>query len=359
MKIVHITPALPPTINGLGDFSKILVDNLEEAGFTKNTFLVVDKGESAAIIEDEIIEFTKESLLQQLESLNPDTILLHYVGYAYQKHGMPFYLYQVLKKYKTNYSCKILIFFHELYSTSYNPLSLPFYSSYLQKKLVKQLYGLSFVTFTNCQVYQIILQNLLGKTRSNNICTGIYSNIPDHLYDPSIKKRDTLMVVFGSVSRRNAVYQSSGFANFLRKTNIEEIVDIGPGTIAFNNSSVRFVAKGALRFDEVAPILNRARFGAIEYPAEILGKSGIFSAYTAFAVIPVNVSMGKKKLYDSLVEGKNYFNLKSALVPADFDKIEKDIKEWYNTRSTKQISKVVANILSDASSSNSEDIVRP
>ncbi len=104
MHIVHITPALPPAINGLGDFSKILVDNLKEKGYKKNTFLIVGIDPGNKAIEEPVVQFNKNNLYQKLESLAPYTIILHYVGYAYSRYGVPFYLSEALKTYKENYS---------------------------------------------------------------------------------------------------------------------------------------------------------------------------------------------------------------------------------------------------------------
>ncbi len=345
MSILHITPALPPAINGLGDFSKILVDNLKEKGFKKNSFLVYDKDQSNDEVEEAVIQLNRKDLYGDLEKLRPDTIILHYVGYAYEKNGLPFYLYLGLEKYKKNYVCKILVFFHELYSSSYNPFKLPFYSHYFQKKIVEKLYNLSFITFTNCEVYKTMLQKLIKKRTSNNICTGIYSNIPDNLFKSEIDKINHLMAVFGSNTRRRAVYTNRGFLNLLEKIKVKEIYDIGPGSVSFSHPSINFVAKGSLPPNEVAILLNKARFGAIEYPADILGKSGIFSAYAAFGVIAINLNLKEGILYDKLVEGKNYFTLDTNIIEADFEIIEEEIKKWYSTRSTKQITKVIAKYL--------------
>ena len=38
--IVHIAPTLPPVVNGLGDFCKILADNLQNEGNVKNLFFI-------------------------------------------------------------------------------------------------------------------------------------------------------------------------------------------------------------------------------------------------------------------------------------------------------------------------------
>lgn len=345
MSILHITPALPPSINGLGDFSKILVDKLKERGYTKNSFLVFHKDASNAGIEEPIIELNRKELYSDLENLRPDRIILHYVGYAYQKHALPFYLYTAINRYKDNYVCRVIIFFHELYSTSYNPFKLPFYSYYFQKQIVRKLHNLSYITFTNCEVYKLMLKKLLKKQPSNNICTGIYSNIPDNLYNPEVEKVNHLMVVFGSNTKRRDVYNHPGFSNLLERIRIKEIVDIGPGSVSFNHPSINFIAKGSLKPLEAAVLLNKARFGAIEYPADLLGKSGIFSAYAAFGVIAINVGATNTKLFDELMEGKNYFNLNSEIPETSFEITQKEILKWYSTRSADTITQVIAKYL--------------
>jgi hypothetical protein len=190
-----------------------------------------------------------------------------------------------------------------------------------------------------------MLEELLGDAPCNVVCTGIFSNISDDYYNKVEAKENSLMVVFGSYSKRLEVYKNPRFIETLKKRNIKEIYDIGPGLISFSHPFITYTAKGALPPAKAAALLNKARFGAIDYPAELLAKSGIFSAYAAFGVIAINTSREKEKLFDNLVCCKNYFNTKTEIRDADFETIQKEVTDWYSTRSSSQITTIISKFL--------------
>jgi len=332
-KLVHISPTMPPAVNGLGDFCSLLANNMQRKGYKDNVFFLRFY-DFENTLESEIVKFTPENFYENLLKHKPSAIILHYVGYGYNAKGLPFYLVRGLEEYKKKEKCKVLVYFHELYSSSTNPLQLPFYTNFLQKRIVKKLYSIADITFTNCELYQELLYDLTPVEENKNFCTGMCSNIPEHMYDPSMEKEESTMLVFGSFERRNAVYQNLVFKKLMERLGIENIYDIGPGKPSLNHSEINFYSKGPLTAKEVAFYLNKAKYGAIDYPPHLLGKSGIFSAYCGFGVIPINTSQEKKPLYDGLIEGKNYFNPDTDFenVMTDYKRVKKEISAWYKLR---------------------------
>lgn len=303
--IVHIAPTLPPAVNGLGDFCHILADNLEKMGYRHNSFLVRHKPPG---VNRNVIPFEVNDFEQKLLKSGAEIVILHYVNYAYSRIGLPFYIVSALKAFKRKAGARIVVFFHELYASSNSMLKLPFYTSHLQKKLVRELCTTSDAVLTSCSIYVDRLEKLDPELKLDTVCTGIFSNIPDHLYNSCFQKEKGSLVVFGSLARRNGVYGSAGFSRMLDQLGISKIYDIGPGSIELSYHGVEVNVLGRLEREPIAHYLNKAWYGALNYVPGLLAKSGIFSAYTAFGVIPVNMREAQGPLNDGLVEGVNYFS---------------------------------------------------
>lgn len=336
-KIIHISPALPPAINGLGDFCQILAANLEKAGYTDNIFMLrqsVPDGQHR-----NVRVFNAQNFSSILSEYNVDVVILHYVGHAYDRSGLPFYVVNGLRKCKDKLDFRLLVFFHELYASSASPLKLPFYTSQLQKLIVNQLWHLADKAFTSCTRYKELLQEIVGADGAGTLCTGIFSNVPDDLYNEQTPKEEGSMLVFGSTHRRNAVYRHREFPDLIDRLRIRRLYDVGPGETHCALRGVDIQKKGALLPIELASCLNAVKFGALSYSPHLLGKSGIFSAYTAFGVIPFNLPSKDQPLYDGLVQDKNYFSpdSKTAAHCLNDSTARSEVLKWYHTHDQKTV----------------------
>lgn len=343
-RITHIAPALPPAVNGVGDFCKILADNLAKEVAIKHSYLVTKSPDSP---DENVDVFQSATFLSLLHKQNPNVIILHYVGYAYDKHGLPFYLASGIRQFKKSAKCKVLVFFHELFADSRSLLKLPFYTSGLQKLIVRQLCTYADSVFTNCQVYDEELNKITKSKRPPGICTGIFSNIPEELYD-NREKETSSAVVFGSLSRRNAVYANKNLKAVLDNVKITTIYDVGPGTISCDYPNIDVKVMGPLPSEKLAVYLNKAKFGLLHYKPELLGKSGIFSAYTAFGVIPLNLLDTKKPLNDGLASGRNYFNRSDTHFRTDLlfnEQARHEVLSWYKRRSRDAVANSIRTFL--------------
>lgn len=342
--VVHIAPTLPPAVNGLGDFCKILADNLHNGGYVKNLFLIKHSPETN--LQPDTYIFNRSNIAELLCDQRPDTILLHYVGYAYHKYALPFYLLSALRYCKTITGCRLVVFFHELYSSSHSPFKLPFYTSTLQQFIVKKLIMLSDKVFTNCAVYCGKL-NAIARRMANPPdieCTGIFSNIPEALVSSQSAREQHSLVVFGSNARRNSVYNHQNFQKLIRHLEVTKIYDIGVGMIPLD-MPVHIFRLGPLSPEELARFLNLSTYGLLCYKPELVGKSGIYSAFAAFGVLPINLIDGLAQEDDQLIEGVNYFNatciLRSSKPPEPFDHVQ----AWYRKRDQKTITAKVRSSL--------------
>ena len=335
--IVHIMPTIPPRINGVGDFGYFLAEAMAEQTDLNNIFLV-KKLPDAELNNTE--KFDSDTLTNKLYQHKPQAIIVHFVNYSYHSKGLPFYLIKALKSAKALLKCKIVIYFHELFSSSKSLLKLSFYTNTLQKYIVKQLYNLADHTFTNCDQYESLLYGIVNN-KGRNTVTGLFSNISDGLYNDSITKEDNSMIVFGSLARRNKIYNNPDFDHLIKKLYIKEIYDIGAGQINVDDFDVNIHIKGALPVEDVAYYLNKAKFGGIDYRPQIIGKSGILSAYAAFGVIPVNFNVEKESLSDGLKEGINYINSFSSSSQSGFEIMKQNVCNWYKPRKRNNIARLI------------------
>lgn len=87
--IVRVVPALPPPVNGLGNYEAILAQELANVGVISRfvvasmppaTSICFRAGLSAVQV---VREQKAAALIEALELASADTVLLHFVGYGY------------------------------------------------------------------------------------------------------------------------------------------------------------------------------------------------------------------------------------------------------------------------------------
>jgi hypothetical protein len=93
---------------------------------------------------------------------------------------------------------------------------------------------------------------------------------------------------------------------------IDTIVDVGERLTELPKLSVRLVQMGTLPSAEVSRELATAYAGYFAYPAPYLGKSTIFAAYAAHALVPVTCDRNTAANLDGLRAGEHYLALDAA-----------------------------------------------
>ncbi len=156
-----ITPRLSPAIDGIGDYCRCLMDNLEKIQTASGgkrqhwTYLVRDgAAESRAIfppVTIEALETSATKLLTQLETLQVKTILLQYVGYGYADDGAPLVLCQALRQWRNNNADRrLIVMFHEVFSSGM-PWQRVFWQVPKQKRSVSILLDAADSVVTSMQ----------------------------------------------------------------------------------------------------------------------------------------------------------------------------------------------------------------
>lgn len=127
----------------------------------------------------------------------------------------------------------------------------------------------------------------------------------------------------------------SGHSRQLRAMGVDEVLEIGPGAAAAQRvGPLKHQFLGRLPAQEVAGVLQSARFALLDYPAHCLGKSSVFAAYAACGNAVLN-SWPAAPDADGVRSGCHYLRLtevstggRAAVAPAD---MATALHSWYRS----------------------------
>jgi hypothetical protein len=345
VQILQILPYLPPTITGVGDYGYLLAQQLRADHDINTRFLLCDPIWHGVRDLDGFIVDQLESrqMIEFQKKLNfcgtADAVLLHYVGYGYQKRGSPVWLVRGLQRWKArNRNCKLIVMFHELYAFG-PPWRSSFWTSHLQRFLAKSLALLSNHCITNLQASMQALVQMTSRPLSHFSVLPVFSTIGEPKGSISFTKKSPRMAVFGSAGWRRQAYDAYGTVldQACQKLGISEIIDIGPPCDAVPDLSTAWVAKGILSAEEVSRQLLNTRAGFFVYPARCLGKSSVFAAYAAHGLIPVTFSENIAG-NDGLRPGEHFLPMLSTYDcdPNQMEIIGQNAHDWYRKHSIRE-----------------------
>lgn len=354
MKIIHITDSLPFYVGGVSDYAYKLSSELKDKYGIDSYFITVKKFDNYDKSKFNKIYniYKRKNLFETVnnivaEEFNKDdkiTVILPFVGYAYQNRGCPLWLLHELRKLKKHYSIKLITIFHELYAVSNNMKSSVFWLSWLQKYIAKEIFFLSDSTKTNNIKYYNELKEW-DNTKKIDLLP-VFSNVGESQPTNKFNNRENSIIVFGSKVSRENVYKHKDFnKKLMEHFNIEKIFDIGSGDIDFPNIDIEFIKLGRLDINEIEKIMLNVKFGLIEYRNMPLGKSGIFSSYIAHGVVPIVLSCYNK---ESLYKPEQHYILKNSILDIEkFSDISKFILKEYlkNASLQNHVSSCVKEIL--------------
>ena len=344
MSVISIVPRLPPAIDGVGDYALHLAHQLATHFQIKNHFIVGDPSwqnneHLLGFPATAVAERSQNAIWAALQHAPPSTtILLHYVGHGYAKRGCPFWLVNGLEQWKQGHpNLQVVTMFHELYAVGM-PWHYDFWLSSTQKQLAARVSYLSDRCLTSTERYAKTLDRLSHGKHSQVPILPIFSNMGEPPHVLPLSERQPRLVIFGQYHTKQRVYQESlsTLAAICQALKIKEIWDIGPTThlspSAINNIPV--IEVGQQSATEVSKILASSMVGFLNYDPKRLAKSGVFAAYCAHGLIPVN-QQKKSGVTDSLEVGKHYWTIEphSPLLPSteDWQAIATNAHRWYQT----------------------------
>ena len=338
-EILHIVPRFPPSISGVGDYAYLLAHQLRAAHGIQSRFLVCDPSWSAEL---EMSGFQVErcggreagELARRMsESGMPETALLHYVGYGYHKRGCPLWLVRGLESWKrADERRRLVVMFHELYAFG-PPWSSSFWTSPVQRALVKFLARMSDHSMTNLKSSRRSLARLTSRSENHFSLLPVFSNVGEPHALSAWGNRRARLVVFGDPAWRRQAYfaHQAALENTCAAFSLDEIVDIGSPCGALPHLRVPCVSKGNLPAEQVSEELLNARLGFFTYPAAYLAKSGIFAAYAAHGLAPVTYAENVADNDDGLRERDHFVSIGSwySYGAGEIKRVAEAAREWY------------------------------
>ena len=339
LEIVQIVPRLPPSISGVGDYAYLLARELRATHDIHTHFIVCDPfWEGAENVDGfavgRINDHSSDILAKEISDCGmPAALVLQYVGYGYQKRGCPVWLVKALNEWKRQDSTRrLLVMFHELYATG-PPWRSSFWTSLLQRTLVKSLALLSDHCVTNLNASMHVLVRMTARRESDFSVFPVFSNVGEPKLASNLGRRKARMIVFGSAAWRRQAYHEhqDALEQACRELGIAEVVDIGPSCGGIPKLSGRCVSKGSLPPDQVSREMSDARAGFFSYPAACLGKSGVFAAYAAHGLAPMTYAANVADNKDGLRPGEHFLPV-SASLRCDAQRIEsigQQVRRWY------------------------------
>jgi hypothetical protein len=286
-KLVILSPYGTPGTNGLSDHvdqivAALALGNLpaiERIGVTSRAHEVdlpggvLLRGDSPAL--DRVLDRKVTSGC---------TLVIHYVGYGYQRRACPFSLIRSLRRLRSLRNFRMVSVFHELYASA-PPWTSTFYVAPFQRRVFRALVRLSDEVVTSTPAYRRIIEKE-GKTAGLH---PIISNVGEPAEPSELKQRANRIVVFGLPHSRRRVFESKTLERTIEKLSVGEVLEIGerPAQRLPTIAGVPWRQCGELSGEEVSKIFLQSRFGLLQYPRNLLSKSGVFAAYSSHRMVPV------------------------------------------------------------------------
>jgi hypothetical protein len=337
MEIIQVVPTFPPVVSGVGDYALLLAEELRQRHNLHSRFIVGDPdwagtSEAHGFPVTKAAARTPESLTRLLseQACAGLPVLLHYVGYGYEKRGCPLWLVKGMEQWRRVSSrSRLVTMFHELFAFG-PPWRSSFWTSPLQRRLTVALAVMSDHCVTNIRRFARYLESRLATHSRRVKVLPVFSNVGE--FYQRERRRNNEMVIFGGAGWREAAYINSKDAliKICRALNIDQIHDIGPRLSARFELPASIEWHGPLPASEVGEVMRNARFGFFTYPTPYLGKSGIFAAYASHGLVPITVDENDETNEDQL-QINNHF-LTCGSLPRNTDGVStigEQVHAWY------------------------------
>ncbi len=304
MTFVQITPAFPPEISGVGDYSAIL----HQALVKTPSFETLVTHEVSGLSQSHVTCLTGQNSSHELASAlgTAHQVLLHFSGYGYAPQGLCHWLVNGLRSWKNaSIGRRVVTLFHEVYASG--PIwRRSFWTAGAQRRIAAELVQLSDSIFVTSEVgHQQLIS--ISLTPCAEIIP-VFSTIGELQNVRPLEQRSSTAVVFGSAGRRQHVYQAATKqAELLNRTlshlGIKEIIDIGPGFVAPHLlAGVPIRILGILPASAISMLLGDCQVGLIYSPGELMTKSSVASSYFSHGLLVLNTGNIDKLPRDLVVD---------------------------------------------------------
>jgi len=161
LKVCHVVPKLPPVREGIGLYAMQLAEEWRKGEGIESSFVVADppwRPDPAAGTPEGTVTLearTPEALCRAVSQTGADRVLLHYVGYGYDREGLPFWLVRAAEK----LGLPLAVAYHEMWATG--PCwKKVFYTFPLQRQISRRLLRHAAAAYTTVGYYDRLLRAL-------------------------------------------------------------------------------------------------------------------------------------------------------------------------------------------------------
>jgi len=292
-QIVQVVPRLSPDMDGVGEYSLKLAQQLRQVHGISTTFVVVyPSGKTQPNVDGFKVCGLSDRSFDAFVAAVPaeiSTVVLQYSNYPYLqgKLDVPMWIADGLKALQDR-GVAVIVMFHELPTLRYGVLRFP---NLIQESLSKALVQLADGAITNNEAFQ---QTLLKWREGDVLCQPNFATIgePEGIVKP-LSERDRTLIVFGSTDRRR-VYQNSLpiLKEICERLKINTLYDIGrplEWDAASLGPAVKTVKTGILPEQDISALLSQSFAGVFDYHRfpRNLGKSSVYAAYIAHGLLPI------------------------------------------------------------------------
>lgn len=350
MTLVTIVPRLRPAIDGVGDYAMKLASQLHQDFELSTQFIAGDpdwrsKEELAGLAAIAVDERSVASLTAGLQGQS--VVLLHYVPHGYAAKACPFWLIKGLERWHASTpNSRLVTMFHELYALDWHrPWSSDFYLSLVQQHLAGRIAQLSDACLTSTARYTRTITRLSRGKHTQVPVMPVFSNVGEPSHVLPLEQRQRRLIIFGQRHSKRLIYQQSlaVITQLCQQLNLQEIWDIGPTTditpATVNTIPVKEL--GQLSETQISLILSESLAGFLNYDPKRLGKSGIFAAFCAHGLLPINHRALGDSL-DGLTAGSHYGSLEQGPIDISLgQEIATQALNWYRQHALPQQAHII------------------
>lgn len=297
--LIQIVSGFAPDVDGMGDFSRRLADELWKQKHIRSHIVVYRRPRQAAVApeaESYRVSYpdtaTPEDCYRHVVELVGSSVsrpvLLHWGPYAYTSDGLPVPFAEMIKNLSRR--VRLLTLFHETWAQDW-PWKRAFWTAHSQRAAVERILQSSTAAFTSSIFFERRLDTLnvgdvpIGRLR-------IFSNIGE-ISDPKpLRARTRRLVVFGQKNTREALFRNHAkrLQSAIRNLGLDSILDVGSGNsslIPDHLGTTPVERAGYLSETRLSELLSDSVGGALQYGSEVWEKSGVLATYQSHGMVPI------------------------------------------------------------------------
>ena len=302
--VVFIIPQLPPAVCGLGDYSMLLLANLnlgeQPRVLVANGAAETDKLHPELGVEQ--MERSASALLRKLEEMRASHVVLEYVGYGYQSRCCPLWLLDGLREWKRrNPERRLLMMLMELWFTPawWKP---DFLLQRLHRRAMRKLAATADKVFVSTEGWARLIRDCVPPGRLRIVPVG--TNIVPVAPPGSAPRKARRWILFGRQGSRIVALRglapwlsklhAAGHVRMVQVAGARESDDFNrteDGLLAGSLPPDAYEILGRIPSPELSRLLLEAEAGLCGQVPRAYSKSTIFMAYASHGVNIVALNM--------------------------------------------------------------------